>query len=124
MFCVNYCEDAQNREPEEFKPLHFVAMPVKDTPEDAEKAEQDVICLAAMVWNMKRCPMFALRKKAFILWHMPLPLCMYVSIHPLAAFFFVSQLEETNDLEVDAASIVEKFEEETRRSLLHQVCHI
>ncbi len=50
---------------------------------------------------------------------------VYVRFHsPSGCFFFVSQLEETNDLEVDAASIVEKFEEETRRSLLHQVCHI
>ncbi len=55
LFCIIYYEDAQNREPEEFKPVHFVAMPVKDTPEDAEKAEQDVMYLVRMVRNREQC---------------------------------------------------------------------
>ncbi len=124
MFCIIYYEDAQNREPEEFKPLHFVAMPVKDTPEEAEKAEQDVMCLVRMVWNRKQCSTFAC-----VTWFHTFPLpyatSVVVSIYsPVHCLFFISQLEGSDDLEVDAARIVEKFEEETQRCLLHQVCHI
>ncbi len=124
LFCVIYYEDAQNREPEEFKPLHFVAMPVKDTPEEAEKAEQDVICLARMVCSWKKCSAFAC-VTWFHSFSLPYATSIVVSIYLTVGYlFFVSQLEEADDLEVDAARIVEKFEDETQRSLLHQVCHI
>lgn len=43
-------EDIQNRTPQEFKSIHIVAMPVKDTPDDAKAAEADVVRLCKMVF--------------------------------------------------------------------------
>ncbi|CAM9396226.1 unnamed protein product [Chrysoparadoxa australica] len=38
-------DDMQNRDPENFKPVHLIAMSVKDSPVEAEKASKDVIKL-------------------------------------------------------------------------------
>jgi hypothetical protein len=36
----------------------------------------------------------------------------------------VGQLEESDNLEVDAASIVQQFEKTEGRRLLYQICHV
>lgn len=41
--------DLQSRDPETFKPLHVVNMTIKDSPEEAEAAANDVLYLCRMV---------------------------------------------------------------------------